>query len=138
MEYKMEIIDEVQNVRKDGKAIQIRNIWYNFFKPRLDVKKGMVVKLIYSTNKGFNNIKQIEIQREGEEGTKSKDSTNTPSRNPLMPSDPKEALMLTSYIKDIFIAVMNNSKEYHDPEELLKSITEYVTDSYNLVKKKLA
>ena len=55
------IQDEVQAVRKDGKAIEIKNVWYNFFKPNLNVKKGQIVKLSFKVNKGFNNIQKFKI-----------------------------------------------------------------------------
>lgn len=51
------ITGEVQNIRKDKKALQINNEWYNSkFKVLDNVNKGDKINLQYKENKGFKNI----------------------------------------------------------------------------------
>ena len=62
-----EVIGEVQNVRKDFKAIAINNIWYSGFKV-LDFEKGDKVRIKYFVNnKGFNNIEDIFLIEENKQ-----------------------------------------------------------------------
>ncbi len=56
---------EIQNIRKDNKAIAILGNWYNSFKEIKDLKKGDNIKLIFTEkkldNKVFKNIKSYEL-----------------------------------------------------------------------------
>lgn len=56
---------EIQNIRKDGKAIAILGNWYNSFKEIKDLKKGDEITLIYNENKKdnkvFKNIKSYKL-----------------------------------------------------------------------------
>ena len=59
----MEINGEIQNLRKDRKALQIEGIWYNsnFKELDKDLKKGMNVLIKFTKKGDFNNIKSVEI-----------------------------------------------------------------------------
>lgn len=125
----MELNDQIQNVRKDGKAIQIRDNWYNFFKPRLDIKKGMKVKLSYVENKGFNNIKTIEILE------------NEPIKElkilDIKEIDDKIASMILSYSKDLCIAYIENVKSFEDLDLVMNKATECLLYSFKKIKSSL-
>ena len=84
------IIGQVQNIRKDKKAIQIKNEWFSGFNI-LDYKKGEELEITYFVNeKGFNQIKDIKF---------------LPISHNELKSDKKPneiiASQLTSYTKDI-------------------------------------
>jgi len=65
-----EVIGEIQNIRKDFKAIQINNIWYSSFFVIDDFIKGDNIKLTYrenkKDNKTFLNIISIEKNKQEE------------------------------------------------------------------------
>ena len=53
---------EVQAIRKDRKAVEVLGNWYNSrFKVLDDIEKGDYIKIEFTENKGFNNIKSYEI-----------------------------------------------------------------------------
>jgi hypothetical protein len=60
-----EVIGDIQNIRKDFKALQVENLWYSSFILLDDFEKGDCVKIQYSENtkngKTFLNIKHIEM-----------------------------------------------------------------------------
>lgn len=110
----MEILGEIQNVRKDSKGIQINNDWYMFFKPNKEIKKGDYVSLEYKENKGFKNIKNIAIVEEVKEIKE-------------VPNKPKLELTTLNTIimcaKDIKIAFMDKNKNIKF-KEITKEILE--------------
>ena len=59
----MEINGEIQNLKKDRKALQIDGIWYNSNFKELDkeIEKGMNVLIKFTKKGDFNNIKSVEI-----------------------------------------------------------------------------
>jgi len=64
----MEIEGEIQNIRKDRKALQIDNEWYNsHFKliPN-DIQKGDFVKILFVIKNDFKNIKSVQVFKKAE------------------------------------------------------------------------
>lgn len=58
----LNITGEIQNLRKDRKAVQINNEWYNFFKGvSEEYKKGDYVTVNYSIKGTFKNASKISI-----------------------------------------------------------------------------
>lgn len=119
----MEIKGEVQAVRKDGKALQIENNWYQFFKPNKAIQKGDIVKINYTVNKDFNNIKKLDyIEVEPEIKKESKVS------NPEKPKLKLDTTTLNTIImsaKDIKVAhvEMNVPRQFKDIiSEILEGI----------------
>lgn len=111
----MEILGEIQNVRKDSKGIQINNDWYMFFKPNKEIKKGDYVSLEYKENKGFKNIKNIAIVEEVKEIKE-------------VPNKPKLELTTLNTIlmcaKDIKISCINNHYPRIEYKDIVKEILE--------------
>ena len=117
-----EIIGEVQNLKKDFKAIQISGEWYSSFKPLTDVQKGQTVKILYLENKGFKNIKTIEIIPLNKPTviTKEYNISDTTFNTILMCS------------KEIYLNFINKGERVN-----LKEVTEGVIESYKLIRKNL-
>ena len=100
-----QIEGEIQNVRKDFKAIEISNEWFNFFNPNKELVKGDKVKIIYTEKKKedkvFNNIKNVEIIKEARVIPVKAITLSDP-----LSSQDKNTIIITA--KDLFI----NNPEY--------------------------
>ena len=103
----MEIQGEVQNIRKDGKALQIENEWYQFFKPNKNVKKGDYVSLDYTENKGFRNIKKIAVyEKEVKEEVKQEIKPKVLDNEKKLDTTTFNTILMTA--KDIKIAHLSH------------------------------
>jgi hypothetical protein len=114
-----EVTGELQNIKKDFKAVQIEGIWYSSFKPLTDLQKGQTVKILYLENKGFKNIKTIEI---------------IPQVKPVItkelyniPDTTVNTIIMCS--KEIYLNLFNKGTEIP-----LSEITEDVIESYKLIR----
>lgn len=69
---------EVQNIRKDRKAIEIEEIWYqsNFNPISEDINKGDSVKIDYSIKGDFKNVVKIEKVEDLDNDSDSKNSSS--------------------------------------------------------------
>jgi hypothetical protein len=113
---------EIENIKKDFKAIQIEGVWYSSFKPITDLQKGQTVKLVYTENKGFKNIKTYEIIPKNKPTviTKEYNISDTTFNTILMCS------------KEIYLNFINKGERVN-----LKEVTEGVIESYKLIRKNL-
>ena len=122
-----EISGEVQNIRKDRKAIEIEEVWYqsNFNPISEDINKGDNVKINYSVKGDFKNVVKIEKVE-----SKNLDNEITVTEHkPIKDSTTINNLVMCS--KDIFIALKDNKLIS------LKSITKQVIENYKQIKESL-
>ena len=110
---------EIQAIRKDFKAFEIENSWYNVFDNSLkDFKKGDNVKVEYVENKQFKNIKSIKLI----EPVKTQN---------LIPKQNKDILasQILSYSKDIFIELRKSDKQIR-----FEDITKLLAEEFKQIK----
>jgi hypothetical protein len=110
---------EIQAIRKDFKAFEIENSWYNVFDNSLkDFKKGDNVKIEYVENKQFKNIKSIKLI----EPVKTQN---------LIPKQNKDTLasQILSYSKDIFIELRKTDKQIR-----FEDITKLLAEEFKQIK----
>ncbi len=131
------ITGQIYSVSKDKKSISILGEWYHSFHPTI-FNKSDNVKLTYVENKKgdktFKNIKSIET-------IKTENQNNEPTieqkDNFKEYKDDKTAVMMTSYVKDIAVAYINNVKSYEDLNYVTKQATESLLASYKQIKSNL-
>ena len=126
-----EIIDEVQAIRKDKKAIEILGAWYQSFKPLNEsIQKGDQVKILYTQNKGFNNI--VSIEKIVAENLKSKE-------NHVVQDNRKDqiASQLSAYVKDIAVAVIQSSQSHDDLKTVMDLASSNIINTYNKIKQSI-
>lgn len=115
-----EISGEVQNIRKDRKAIQIENVWYssNFKAIPETINKGDNVLIKYTEKGQFKNVKSIEKLdiEESEKAPEKRIKDSTAVNNLVMCS------------KDIFINLGKDSKK------TLLEVTKDVIESYKEIR----
>jgi hypothetical protein len=116
-----EITGTIQAIRKDFKALEINNEWFNFFKANSEFKKGNIVVISYSVNQGFNNIKKITLTESKPEIKELKSIPNQTQNTILM------------NVKDIIIADLNNKTTFSREEIKTKilSLTDCFKEAYN-------
>ena len=114
-----EITGEIQNIKKDMKGLQINNIWYSSFKVLDSYEKGQTVKITYTENKGFNNIKDIELI----DSTVKKESYNVSDTT-------VNTILMCS--KEIYLNLFNKGTDIP-----LSEVTEDVIESYKLIRNNL-
>lgn len=112
MESKL-ITGEVQAIRKDRKGIEVLGNWYSsVFKVIEDVEKGDTVKIRFTENKGFRNIKDFEILPDNKEVI-----AVLKQITELTPTD-KNCILMTA--KDIYLSIDNT----RSLEECIKFVKE--------------
>ena len=134
-----EITGEIQNIKPNRKSLTINGTWFNSFTLLDDsIKKGQNVKITYSEkevdDKIFNNIKSlVQVKKElPEEKNKTETKIDwkvTESRE----SKEKVTSMMISYIKDVAVAVITNSKEYQDIDKVIENTTNQFIKSYHKI-----
>jgi len=138
-----EITGDVQAIKKDRKAVEIENIWYSSqFKLIPDnIEKFDNVKVIYSQNKGFNNIVSIEkiVAENLKPNPEAWKKSFKDKENHVVQDNRKDQIagMLSSYVKDIVVAVIQSSQSHDE----LKTVTELATtnliNAYNKIKQSI-
>jgi len=124
-----EITDEIQAIRKDRKAIEILGVWYQAFKPILDtINKGDIVNVKYSQNKGFNNI--VSINKIVAENLKPTHVIQDNRKDQI-------AGMITSYVKDIVVAVIQSSQSHDELKVVTEEATLNLINAYNKIKQSI-
>jgi prefoldin subunit 5 len=111
---------EIQAIRKDFKALEIENSWYNAFDSSLkDFKKGDNVKIEFVENKQFKNIKSIQLIK----------PNITNASNPIKQNKDTLASQILSYSKDIFIELRKTDKQIR-----FEDITKLLAEEFKAIK----
>lgn len=116
-----EITGEIQNIKKDMKGLQINNIWYSSFKVLDSYEKGQTVKITYTENKGFNNIKSIEVIP----------SVTVIKKESYNVSDTTVNTILMCS-KEIYLNLFNKGEKVN-----MQEVTKTVIESYKLIRNNL-
>jgi len=130
----------IQAIKKDRTALEIENIWFQskFKGIPTDINKGDSVKVSYTKNNDFNNVKSIvKIQQEVPEEknkTETKIDWKVTENRELKE---KIAGMMTSYVKDIAVAVITNSQDYKDINLVIDNATKELIKAYKEIIKNL-
>ena len=126
---------QIYSISKDKKSISILGEWYHSFLPT-NFNKSDNVKLTYVENKKgdktFKNIKSIERTKNNEPKIEIIKETNFKNYE-----DNKSAIMLTSYIKDVVVAVITKSQSFEDIDLVTEKATECLLSSYKKIKSSL-
>ena len=123
--------EQIQAIRKDRKAVEVLGEWYNSFKPlSVEFNKGDNVKIEFTENKGFKNIKKID------KINVLPPLNNNKEHNQSIDTTTLNTLLMT--IKDIYIKELDLFiKEKADESLSLNKITEDVLDVYKKVKQSI-
>jgi hypothetical protein len=124
-------------IDKTNNSIKINKIWIKFFKNELlqGISKGDEVEVKY-----IDNVKDDKTYHNGKEIKLTSNTVNTEQINSKYIDKDKTACMLTSYVKDLMVAVLNNSGKINNKELLLETYDELnklMIESYNRIKKEL-
>ncbi len=125
-----EITGIVQSIREDRKALKLNNLWFSsFMQLPNDLEVGENIKLKFKENtkdgKTFKNIKGFDYVTEKEESKQEPKKVNEILASQLM-----------SYSKDIFVALINNTKE-GKPQFNLDSCVDSVINQFKKIRDSL-
>jgi len=127
----METKGIVEAVRNDGNGLKLDDgEWYSSFNEKVNCKKGDEVKIIYTDNtkdnRTYHNFTKIEITK------------SIPQDQFEKARESKDASQLTSYAKDLVIAIIGKDvpKEVRKVEVnlIMQEAAQAVADAYNQIK----
>lgn len=128
----METQGIVEAVRKDNHGLKLNDgQWYTSFNQNVNCRKGDEVKITYTDNtkdgRTYHNFDKVQVMKEA------------PKEDFEKAREAKDASQLTSYAKDLAIAIIGEnkmSKEIRQTEIniIMKEATQAIAETYNQMK----